>query len=153
MVSVITRGKIRSWPYKYKLYSSHLTSKHFILHKIAMRNWLPTTHRTIVTKSFATLLFQIRMKKKFNLGKLVFEHILGHVENASYWKEIGYPSLIYWILTAQKSDLVDPTNILGPPTPKIRISHKLYVGHHFRDVPSMKKKYRENEEECPRDDP
>ena len=38
MVSVITRGKVRTWPCKYNFRSSHLTSKYFILHKISMCN-------------------------------------------------------------------------------------------------------------------
>ena len=45
MVSIIIRGKIRSWPYKYNLGSSYLiTSRYSILHKIEMCNWMPTTH-------------------------------------------------------------------------------------------------------------
>ena len=47
-------------------------------------------------------------------------------------------SLIYGILTTQKPDLVTPIDILGPPVAKMRINHKLYEGHHFRDVPSWK---------------
>ena len=84
MVSLITGGKVITWLYKYNLPFSHLTSKYSILHKIAMCNWMPSTHRTDVTKSFSTLLFQIGMKRKFNIGKLMFEHILGHAENAAY---------------------------------------------------------------------
>ena len=134
MVSVIIGGKVRSWPYKFQLLSSHLTSKYSNLHKIAMCNWFHTTHRTTVSKSFTTVLFQVGMKKKFNMWKLVFEHILGHAENATFWKALGYPSLIFRILIAQKPDLVSPTNILGPPTAEMCINHKLYKGHHFGDV-------------------
>ena len=80
------------------------------------------------------------MKRKFNLGKLVFEHILGHDENATYKKALGYLLLIYGILTTQKLDLVTSTNILGPPMVEMRISYKLYKGLHLRDVPSRKKR-------------
>ena len=140
MVSVITRGKVQTSPQKYNLCSSHLTSRYSILHKIAMRNWLPTTHLTLITKKFTTLLFQIGMKRKFNLGKLVFEHVLGHVENLAYRKAIGYPSLIFGILKAQKLDIMNPIDILGPLAVEKHINHKLYEGHHLRDVPYRKKK-------------
>ena len=104
-----------------------------------MYNWLSTTHRTTITKKFATLLFQIGMKRKLKLGKLVFEHIQGHVENVTYRKALGYPFLIFRILIEQKSVIVTLTKILRPPTSKLRISHKLYERHHLRDVPSRKK--------------
>ena len=91
MVSVITRGKVRTSPQKYNLCSSHLTSRYSFLHKIAMRNWLPTTHRTLITKKFTTLLFQIGMKRKFNLGKLVFEHVLGSCRESNLQKSDWIP--------------------------------------------------------------
>ena len=96
-----------------------------ILHKIVMSNWLPTTHRTTITKNFATLLFHRGMKRKFNLGRLVFEHALGHAKNTTYRKAIGYPSLIFGILKAQNFDLVKPTDILGPLGLAMGINHKL----------------------------
>ena len=103
-----------------------------------MCNWLPTTYRTVVTMNFATLLFQTRIKSKFNIGKLVFEHILGHAENATYRKAIGYPSLKFGIFTAQKHGIVTPTDILESSATEMRINHKLFEGH-LRDVPSGKK--------------
>ena len=125
---------MRTWPPRYNIRSSHLTSRHSILQKIIMYNWLSTTHRTVITKNFSPLLLQMGMKIKFNLGRLVFEHILGHAENAAYQKALGYPSLIYGILLAQKPDIVALANILGPSANELRISHKLYEGHHLRDV-------------------
>ena len=153
MVSVITGGKVRSWPYKFQLLSSHLILRYSILHKIAMCNWLPTTHCTVVSKSFATFLFQVGMKRKFNLGKLVFKHILGHAENTSYQKALGCPSLIFGILLAQKPNLVTPTDILGSPAIEMRINHKLYKGHHFRNVPSGKRIGKMKEKVLARDHP
>ena len=64
----------------------------------------------------------------------MFKHILGHSKNAAYRKALGYSSLIYGILIEQKQDIVAPTNILGPSTSKLRISHKLYEWHHPQDV-------------------
>ena len=69
------------------------------------------------------------------MGKLVFEHVMGHANNATYRKGLGYPLLIFGILTALNLDLVTPTNILRPLLAKMRISHKLYEGHHLQDVP------------------
>ena len=36
---------------------------------------------------------------------------------------------------AKKPNLVSPIDILGPLVAKMHINHKLYEGHHFRDVP------------------
>ena len=76
------------------------------------------------------------MEQKLYLGKLVFEHVLGHVKNLAYRKAIGYPSLIFWVLKGQKLNIVNPIDILGPLVVEMRINHKLYEGHHLRDVPS-----------------
>ena len=38
MVSFITRGKVKTWLYKYNLHSSYLTFRYSISHKIAMCN-------------------------------------------------------------------------------------------------------------------
>ena len=56
----------------------------------------------------------------------MFENILGHAESKSSRKVLEYLSLRYGILTAQKPELVTPTDILGPPTAELRINHKLY---------------------------
>ena len=103
-----------------------------------MRNWPPTTHHIVVSKGFITLLFQVGMKRKFNLGNPIFEHILGHVENTTYQKALRYPSLLFGILTAQKLNLVTPIDILGPSIAGMWINHKLYKGYHFRNVFSGK---------------
>ena len=65
----------------------------------------------------------------------MIEHILGQAENASHRKVVGYPSLIFRILTALKPYLVNPTHIYGPPVENMHINHKLYEGHHLKDVP------------------
>ena len=69
----------------------------------------------------------------------MFEHILWHVETVTYNKVLGYPSLIFGILIEQNKDLVTTADILGPLIGELRISHKLYEGHHLRNVPSGKK--------------
>ena len=38
MVSVITGGKVRTWPPRYNIRASHLTSRYYILYKMAMCN-------------------------------------------------------------------------------------------------------------------
>ena len=40
MVSVITGGKLKTWPYKFNIRSYYLTSRYSILQKIIMCNWL-----------------------------------------------------------------------------------------------------------------
>ena len=75
------------------------------------------------------------MKRKLNLGRLVFEHIIRHAKTVAYRKALGYPSLIFGILTKQNKDLVTDADILGPPASELRISHKLYEGHRLTDVP------------------
>ena len=70
----------------------------------------------------------------------MFKHVLDHTKNSTYRKALGYPSLILGILKAQKPDIVNPIDSLGPPAVEMRINHKLYEGHHLRGVLFGKKK-------------
>ena len=72
------------------------------------------------------------------MGKIVFEHIVGHAKNVVYQKAFRYPLLIYGILTAQKPHLVIPIDILRLLIVELHITHNLYKGHYLQDVPSRK---------------
>ena len=54
----------------------------------------------------------------------------------SNWIPLAY----FRILKAQKPDIVNPTNMLGPSAVELCINHKSYEGHHLLDILSRKKK-------------
>ena len=62
MVSMLTYGKLSSLPTSRNLASVDLSIRYSIVHKIDIYNWLSRTHKSAITKTFATLLFVINTK-------------------------------------------------------------------------------------------
>ena len=63
------------WPKKYFLRVADLTLKYNDLHKIAPSNWLPTKYVTILSRDFATLLYDIGTGAPMHLGQIFFDLI------------------------------------------------------------------------------
>ncbi|XP_019183582.1 PREDICTED: uncharacterized protein LOC109178416 [Ipomoea nil] len=64
VAKTLTGEHTTSWPTGDKDYllSSHLTSRYVILHRLALHNWLPSTHFNTVGKLLAGFLFRIGTK-------------------------------------------------------------------------------------------
>ena len=96
VVLVITKDRYSAWPDKGNGPSFVLSTKFSILHKIGIFNWFLDTHKYHVTKVSTSLIFLIGTKQTFNLGRLMFEHILRHAE-----------------YDVQKLGLITPPSFLG----------------------------------------
>lgn len=105
------RRKASGWLDKHNLPTTILTTKFSILHKIRLYNWLPPSHKTTITKNFASLLHLIVDKRPFNLRKLIFKHIMSHAESKAVKLGIGYPSMIFRILLSQNSSLASSEDV------------------------------------------
>ena len=106
VIMELTANSIIIWPDNNKVLSSILLVKYFILNKIALSNWLPSFHKSYVTKDMATLLFFIGIGEKFDIGKLLFVVIMHNAEHEHTYGILPLPSLIFEVLMLQK-------NILG----------------------------------------
>lgn len=73
-----------------------LSYKYSILHKIAVRNWIPSGHRTIVREHLAHLLYQIGTDGCLNFRKYVFDTVMKHAESQVVKRSIGFPKSIVW---------------------------------------------------------
>ena len=113
-----------------------MSTKYAILHKIGIYNWLPSTHTSHVTKTLATLLFQIGTRQIFNLRRLVFDNILRYVESFALKLGIGYPSFIFGILKGQSNSLLLRTDTFSGPPCEIRLNPKMFQGLHKTDTSS-----------------
>ena len=94
----LTTQAISVWPSKNKVPSSILSVKYFALQKIALTNWLPSLHKTYVTKDMAILLFMIGTRETFDMQKLLFEVIVYNAEHETTYGIFSFPSLIYEVL-------------------------------------------------------
>ncbi|KAH6834678.1 hypothetical protein C2S53_019820 [Perilla frutescens var. hirtella] len=77
-----TRGSRCVWPSGHSLLASDLSVKYSILHKIVVRNWIPSTHNSTVGKPLGLLLYKVGTRVEFNLGQLIYEHVVVHAKSA-----------------------------------------------------------------------
>ena len=72
-VAIELLGYKYMWPKTNVLRVANLTLKYNGLHKIALSNWLPTKHVTILSQDFATLLNDIGTSAPLHLGQILFD--------------------------------------------------------------------------------
>ena len=80
IMSEITGKKKKKWPRASEFPASILTLKYGILHKITIRNWLPSLHKTNIRKAMAELLYTVGTATLFDLGRLLFDQIISQAE-------------------------------------------------------------------------
>lgn len=87
----LTNGQRDSQISKYKVPSSILKSSYAMLLRIAAYHWLPTTHMNIVPLCMATLIYKIKHDIPFNLGRIIYDQILGFASVKSKRNSNGLP--------------------------------------------------------------
>ncbi|KAG9442590.1 hypothetical protein H6P81_018444 [Aristolochia fimbriata] len=102
MLQELTGGKLSGWSHSYSIPASSLTQKYAALHKIAVWNWLPSTHRGSLSKRLVDFVYRVGTEQNFNVGTRIFEHIL-RVPKSGDQGRIVFPSLIFGILEKQRS--------------------------------------------------
>nr|GME03172.1 uncharacterized protein LOC109181161 [Ipomoea batatas] len=119
--------------------SSFLPSSYAILLRMATTNWLPTVTVHFVSKKMAVLLFKIRNNIPFNLGELIFDHIMvfRHGQGKEDKVVLPFSSLIYGILCKQgfrkhpQEEELSPTSVYS-------IDRRLFFKSHFDDCSTFK---------------
>ena len=129
----LTAQVISVWPSNNKVTSSLLSVKYFAFYKIALTNWLPSLHKTFVTKDMACLLYMIGTGEKFDMEKLLFEVIVYNAEQETTYGILPLPFLIYEVLMLQKNILGENEMLEVLPHP-LKVSHKFFEGKHVPDV-------------------
>ncbi|XP_031090988.1 uncharacterized protein LOC115995986 [Ipomoea triloba] len=72
ITKIITGGTYSYWPTETNMLpAKSLTTKHAILHKIAMNNWMPSEHRGALNLQMANLIYRIGKGIPVDLGDLI----------------------------------------------------------------------------------
>nr|GMC74203.1 uncharacterized protein LOC109169177 [Ipomoea batatas] len=129
----LTGGAKTRWVAKDTIKAVDLTASFALLHKIACTNWMPTKHHSYVKRSMAVLLYKIDQGVKFNLGELLFQHILAARNGANNRKELILPNLIYGILVSQGFQKHDTEDYEAQSLP-IKVDPRLLHGTHVDDL-------------------
>ena len=133
IIMELTAQSLTVWSSKNKVLSSILSVKYSILHKITLTNWLPSLHKTYVSKDMVVLLFLIGTGKEFDMGKLLFEVIVYNAEQETTYGILPLPLLIYEVLMRQHK-ILGKDEILEILPHSLCISQKMFKGKHARDV-------------------
>lgn len=94
LVFELTKGAWFSWPKKGQLPTTVLSVKYALLHKIGITNWCPSSHRSSLSISLATLIYQIDIKSQFNYGAFVLNQIKRHIGFKAPRLPVYYPGLV-----------------------------------------------------------
>nr|GMD06062.1 uncharacterized protein LOC109181161 [Ipomoea batatas] len=121
------------------LESSFLPSSFAILLRLATTNWLPTVTVHSVSKKMVVLLFKIRNNIPFNLGELIFDHIMAfrHGQGKEDKVLLPFSSLIYGILCKQGFRKHPQEEELFP-TSTYSIDRSLFFKSHLDDCSTFK---------------
>nr|GMD22483.1 uncharacterized protein LOC109185001 [Ipomoea batatas] len=147
IASSLSNSHYRTWPKRDTkkpgkqgdIESSFLPSSYAILLRMATTNWLPTVTVHSVSKKMAVLLFKIRNNIPFNLGELIFDHIMAfrHGQGKEDKVLLPFSSLIYGILCKQGFQKHPQEEELSP-TSVYSIDRRLLFKSHFDDCSTFK---------------
>ncbi|MEQ5265912.1 hypothetical protein, partial [Escherichia coli] len=99
LAAALTHNKLTAWP-KGNLSSPQLAAVYSVLFRLANSNWLPMVFKSTVSAKMALLLYKVRHMVKFDLGDLIYNHIMELVLRKKESK-IPFPNLIVGLLKAQ----------------------------------------------------
>lgn len=135
VVSELTGGLICSWPQTGRVRASALSHRYSVLHKIALHNWMPSSHRSTVRADLALFLYNVGTKGCIDFGQFVFDHVMDHAEAQVSQKPIGFPSLLFGLIMSQV-DVTSKDDVYEPETPKVVLTDKLKnASYHVNDIP------------------
>ncbi|XP_019183140.1 PREDICTED: uncharacterized protein LOC109178078 [Ipomoea nil] len=98
LAAALTHNKAVTWPQN-GLKSLQLTTVYSVLLCLASANWIPAVRQHFVSDQLVALLYKIRNGLPFNLGDLIFSHIIKTFLKKKEAKvHLPYPSLIFGVL-------------------------------------------------------
>ena len=132
IISKITGQKLMSLPNDSKFPASSLTLKYYVLYKIAVNNWLSSSHTTSVFKDMASLLFAIGRGIPFDLGYIIFSHIETFAGNKATTINLPYPCLLTSLLLKCGVSYDDyEESVLSKP---LKISRRIFAPYKVNDL-------------------
>ena len=88
---------------------------------------LPNTHAMNVSRDLAFLFYSIGTDLSFDMGKHIFELIVSHAESETTNGKLPFPSLIFEVLSLQKTVKEDPEALESLPGPSRYLRSYLQV--------------------------
>ena len=137
--ATLSGNRLTDWNGKHTFCSSSLSMRYAILHRIALYNWMPSTHTSIVQKKLLLLLFKIGTRTSFNFGQLVMEQIIKARQSST--SGLPFPNLIQTVLEHQGFQIAEE-DVYEPLEPKYKVTKLLISPPHVHDlgVPAIERR-------------
>ncbi|XP_019198901.1 PREDICTED: uncharacterized protein LOC109192659 [Ipomoea nil] len=97
LATALTHNKVVSWPSD-GISSLKLTTVYSVLLRLASANWVLAVRRHQVPEHLAGLLYKIRNRLPFNLGMVIFSHLMSFLQKKEAKVHLPFPCLIYGVL-------------------------------------------------------
>lgn len=103
-----------------------LSVKYVILHKIGITNWHPTFHLSTIFITLANPIYLVKTGAKINIGNLVYQHVLRHVNTFRINILKYFPWLLSVFLLFQHHDIPTESDVASSTPKKLSLSYKLF---------------------------
>nr|GMC93859.1 uncharacterized protein LOC109175403 [Ipomoea batatas] len=113
-----------------------LTTVYSVLFRLAVCNWMPTLSTSVVSKKMALFLYRVRHMVPFDLGNVIFRHIMSFSKHKEPKVRLPFASLIFGLLSSQGFTPLTNEKLLDPP-PKYTMDLRLTQLPHFDDRSSL----------------
>ncbi|XP_019163597.1 PREDICTED: uncharacterized protein LOC109159939 [Ipomoea nil] len=97
LAAALTHNKYVSWP-RDGLPSLKLTTVYSVLLRLASANWVPAVRRHQIPDHLAGFLYKIRNRLPFNLGMVIFSHLMSFLQKKEAKIHLPFPCLIFGVL-------------------------------------------------------
>ena len=132
MISEIKGKKVVSWPNDCKFPTSSLTLKYYMVYKIVVNNWLPSSHTTSVFKDMAALQFSIGRGITFDLGYIIFSQIETFAWSKATTINLPYLCLLTSLLLKNGVSCEDyEESVMSKP---LKISRRIFAPDKVNDL-------------------
>ncbi|XP_031116562.1 uncharacterized protein LOC116020222 [Ipomoea triloba] len=136
LAAALTHNKLTAWP-KGNLSTQQLTTVYSVLFRLANSNWLPTVSTSTVSSKMVLLLYKVRSMVKFDLGDLIYNHIMDFVLKKKESKiHLPFPNLIFGLLKAQGFTPYKNEPLLEIPS-QYTVDSRLCLKNHHDDRPQL----------------
>ena len=112
LVNDLSAGKDEKGWLETGLYRASLhSSKYSVLHKIGVKNWLPSAHSTGVSLALAQFLYMIGTGRTLDFGKFFNSEVIKHAVSDTIKLPIAYSAMITGIILRQHPDILSPKEL------------------------------------------
>jgi hypothetical protein len=104
------------------------------LNKIAVVNWVSTTHSYDVATGMGKFIYAIGSKTPFDFGLYIFYQTIQHAKSLAVKMPIAFPRLLCGIILSQHPDILGSSDVSCKRDPALTLDLRSLQGPHVADI-------------------